>query len=584
MSSAAWKATDILGLTPAIDLRRSDKTYVVGGKNFAFTSRGPRSVYGSRYLLPYPMGSVDHVQGVRIRLRSGDRIFTFTGEAILEWDETVGGWQVIWVTPVTNLTPYRWTYGYLNGKIFFCHPRAGIVVYDIENESVYLHNGPGVSTSPLAICVNNGRLIIMDDIYLYWSWQSDGLNFTPALSEAGFQKISDRVAGFPIMINSYAQGVLLWTTGGVMRSEFTGDQEVYRHRNLNTEFRPINSMCTLQTDENTIVFLDERGLYQSNGGPPTPYAPLFNEFLIEFIRKNDLSVGQNVRIEWDDLRRFMYVSVSLTPESQLYQRAYVLYPALDKWGVMSETHYGILPVEIDGNQRGGSYFGYVDTDSRLNYWSDFASREVQPTGNGLNMRYPLIQKNTFSAEGDQGLVVSSSLTLNSEPMRDFDYPAGFYLPNSNTSATPITTGLDAKVQIGLIRFESPDVYDHTFEIIGVMLGNIESGPNDVLSEDYLTVPDGVDDEDWNVVPGSDDLGVELLTYVNHDLRVVGTIDGQTPYVEENPALVEFFPAARHFSCSVPGIWHILEISANSAGQAFHLQAVELTAVDAGRFE
>lgn len=583
MSNGAWKASDILGLTPGIDLRRSDKLYSVGGKNFAFTSLGPRSVFGNRFLLPHPLGRPQHTQGIRVRLRSGDRSFLFEGESILEWDEVTGGWQILYVTPVSNVSPYRWTAGYLNGKIYFCHPRTGILVYDLDSETVFKHDGPGVPVTPLAVCVNNGRLAVLDDLYLSWSWQSDGMNFTPALGEAGQQLISDRVSGFPVMITSYAQGILTWTTGGVMRSEFTGDQEVYRHRNLNTEFRPINSFCTLQTDENTTVILDERGLFQSTGGPPEPFAPLFNEFLIEFIRQNKLNLGQNIRIEWDDLRRFMFVSVSLTQEFPIYERAYVLYPSLDKWGVFSEQHYGVVPVTIPANQREGSYFGFVDSEGRVRYWSDFPSREIIPTTVRYNLRYPRIFKGTHLYEGGGSYIASSSAIFNSEPMTPMSGSAGYYATESNILADTEVEGLDAKLQVGLIRFtDLNDSHDHMSEIIGVMLGNIESGAEQQLSEDYLVVPNGVSDEDYEAVAGAEDFGFGSLAYVNHNLRVISTLDGRSTFQEAVPQLTEFTEASRHYSCSTSGIWHILEVSADSPGQAFHIRAFELTATDAGR--
>lgn len=582
MTSSTWKAADILGLTPGVDLRRSDKCYAVGGKNFAFTSLGPRSVFGNRFLLPHPLGLSRHVQGVRVRLRSGDRVFTFEGETILEWNEELGGWRVLYVTPITNIQPYRWSVAYINGSIYFCNPRVGIIVYNLDLEILFRHNGPGVPLSPLAICANNGRLVVLDDTNLSWSWQSDGMNFTPALGEAGQQKVGDRVSGFPIMVTSYAQGVLVWTTGGVMRSEFTGDQEVYRHRNLNTEFRPMNSFCTLQTDENTTIILDERGLFQSTGGAPVPMAPLFNEFLIEFIRKNKVALGQNIRIEWDDLRRFMHVSVSVTPEFPAYERAYVLYPALDKWGVFSEPHYGILPIGIGGNQREGSYFGYVGLDSRVRYWSDFASREVLPVGDGLNERYPRIQQTTFQTEDLSASVVSSSMVLNSTPTTPMTGAAGYYAIDSNTPAIPSVTGLDAVLQVGLVRFDMQDAFDHMTEVISVMLGNVESGPDAQLGEDYTVIPDGVSDEDYSAVAGAEDFGLGSLGYVNHNLRVISTIDGRSLFNSDTPIMVEFTEAARHFSCSTAGIWHILEVSADSPGQAFHLRAFELNAIDAGR--
>lgn len=583
MSSTAWRARDIMGLTPGIDLRRSDKVYAVGGSNFAFTSKGPRSLFGNRCLVPHKLGNPEHVQGARIRIRGGDRVFTFESQAILEWDEDIGGWVILYITPDTTLGPYRWTWGYLNDKIFFCHPRTGIIVYDLSTGRVYKHDGPGVPPYPLAICVNNGRLCVIDDIYFYWSWQSDGLNFTPAIGQAGFQKIADRVGGFPIMINTYARGVLIWTTGGLMRSEFTGDQEVYRHRNLNTEYRPINSFCTLQTNENTIVILDERGLFSSSGDIPEPFAPLFNEFLIEYIRKNRLTIGQNVRIEWDDLRRLMYVSVSLSEASPLYERAYVLYPPLDKWGVFSESHFGILPVGISGSTREGQYYGFVDDSARLRFWSDYPNREVEPAGGTLNLRYPRIQKDTHEASGGGWWIGSSSLTMNAEPQLPMLGPAGYYESNSNTPATPTVEGLGAKLQVGLIRFdELNDSYDHMTEVVSVMLGNIESGPESGLAEDYLTVPDGVADEDYEVVAGAEDFGEEPAAYINHGIRVISTIDGKNAWQDTVPQMVQFEEAVRHYACSTVGIWHILELTALNPGEAFHLQAFELNAVDAGR--
>lgn len=529
MASAKFKAGDILGLTPGIDLRNSDKIFVVGGKNFAFTSLGPKSVFGNRFLTPTPLASPEHMQGVRIRLRSGDRVFIFTGTKILEWDEENSVWIDRYTTPPTNLSPYRWTAGYLNGYIYLCHPVTGILVMNIETSVIVEHDGPGVPDTPLAIVVSNGRLCVLDDTYFSWSWQSDGLNFAPALGEAGQQKVNDRVSGFPIMLHTYGQGVCTWTTGGMMRSEFTGDQEVWRHRNLNTEFRPINSFCTLQTDDNTCVILDERGLFESNGNQPTAMAPMFNEFLIEYIRQNDLSIGQNIRLEWDDLRRFLYVSVSVTPEFPKYERAYVLYPTLDKWGVVNEEHHGIIPIRIDWNQRAGMYFGFADPDGRIHFWDDFPSREIW--------------------DGSEAVL----------------------------------TGLDSRIQVGLIRFpELGDSFDRLTEVTNLMIANVITGPEDQLGEDYLTVPDGVDDEDYDVITGAEDFGEGSLHYVNHNTRVIGTIDGRSTFVEQVPELVQFKEGIRHFSCSVPGTWHIIEVSAVEVGETVHLRVMELNAVDAGR--
>lgn len=559
MAERAWRSTDVKGLTPALDPRRSDDLFAIGGKNFAFTSLGPRSIFGDRLVTLEPFETPNHIQGLRVRLRNGDRSFLFPGDKVLEWDEENREWVTHFETNPTNLTPFRWTSAYVNGILYFCHPVTGILFYNLETEVKGIHNGPGVPPSARAICSNSGRLVVMDDIYLSWSWQSDGMNFTPALGEAGQQKINDRVAGFPIMINSYAEGIITWTTGGMMQSQFTGDEVVYRHRNLNTEYRPINSFCTLQTDENTAVILDERGLFESKGAAPTPMAPLFNEFLIEYIRQNKLSIGQNLRIEWDDLRRLMYVMVSVTENYPQYEKAFVLYPPLDKWGIFDEPHLGIMPIHINWNQRGGHYFGYVDLDGRLHFWDDFASREKM------------------------------------------------------VDEIPTRVGLDAKIHIGLVRFpELGDSLDRMTEVNKIMIGNVESGPEGQFSEDYLTEPGGVvgpqgvlglylggsgvlslgpvglvlslgtTSDDYNTGRGNEDYGIGTLAYVNHGLKIIGTLDGREEFMSQEPTLVSFNSAGRHFACSVTGVWHIIEITATNPGEAFHLRAFELNAVDAGR--
>lgn len=529
MASRAWQARDIKGLTPSIDLRNSEATFIVGGRNFAFTSMGPASVFGNRFLTTTALSSPNHCQGARIRLRSSTRVFIFPGDGIYEWDEQALTLNLLYATPPTNVSPYRWTHGYLNGKIFFCHPVTGILVMDVETDVIAPHDGPGVPSTPLAIAINMGRLIVLDDLYLSWSWQSDGMNFTPALGEAGQQLISDKVSGFPIMISNYAQGIITWTTGGMMQSQFTGDQEVYRHRNLNTEYHPVNSFCVLQLDDNTCVIFDERGLFQSNGGAPTPFAPLFNEFLIEYLRLNKLTAGQNLRLEWDEKRRFFYASVSVTPEYPRYEKAFVLYPPLDKWGSMNEIHHGILPIHIDANERGGHYFGYVDVDGRIKYWDNLPSKEEM-------------------VEGEPTLV-----------------------------------GLDALIQVGLIRFpEFGDSFDRMAEVTNLFLGNVVSGPETQFSEDYLQVPDGVDDEDYETAMGAEDFGFNSLAYVNHKTRLIGTKDGRSAFITETPMLAEFNEAGRHFTCGVPGVWHILEMSAEDIGESFHLRNFQLNAIDGGR--
>src|SRR3546814_8984042 len=89
--------------------------------------------------------------------------------------------------------------------------------------------------------------------------------------------------------------------------------------------------------------------------------------------------------------------------------------------------------------------------------------------------------------------------------------------------------------------------------------------------------------DWSSdVCSSDLFGADPLNYVNHNLSIIGTLDGQTVFIQEEPKLTLFKKAARYYACSVPGVWHILDMSATEVGQAIHLRDFELTASYAGR--
>ena len=584
MAQTAWRADDFQGLTPAIDLRRTDKLFAMSGENYIFNSLGPLSAFGDRKLLPQPLGRPEHVQGCRLKLRSGDRTFTFEGNTILEWREDLGGWKVIYVTANTTVSPYRWTYGYLNGKMYFCHPRTGLLVYDLSHDVCTRLVGAGVPSNPLAMCINNGRLVVIDDVYLSWSWQSDGSNFAPALGQAGFQQISDRVSGFPVMVTSYGKGVFVWTTGGLMRSEFTGDEAVYRHRNINTEYRMINSFCWFQNDENTVVILDERGLFKSQGEAPQPFAPLFNEFLIGYIAKNKLKLGQNVRLEWDDLQRLLYVSVSLSKTDPIYEKAYVYYPSLDKWGSFNQPHYGILPITIPDSTREGDYFGFVDSESALRIWRQTGSREAAaPSAVGLDLRYPLIQKPTFTPEGTSSPTVSSSMVFNSFNEILYTQPAALYPRDGMTPEAAALQPLDAKIRLGLIRIDGlNESNDQLTEMIQIMLGNVLSGEVDELSVDFELIADGIESEEYLELINDPDFYEDPLNYINHKINLISSVDGSSEFMSAVPDLVQFNKANRYYACSTVGIWHILEIEANEVGEMFHIRAFEMTGVYAGR--
>jgi hypothetical protein len=578
-----FEARDIQGLLPAVDPRSADKIHVVAGANYVLDSKGPRSVFGNRFLTPYALGAPEHIEGMRLRLRTGDRVFNFTSDSIIEWDESAGGWRPIYYFD-QNIAEhmYRWTGDYLDGIMFFCHPAVGILAFNLDSDLCLPLEGPGVPSEPISICVCSGRLVVIDESAYTWSAPGDGTIFIPELGGAGFQAINARVPGYPLMVSSYARGTLTWTTGGVMRSEFSGDAAVWRHRALVTEYRPINSYCTFRLDNDTIGFLDERGFFQTQGESPKPLTPLFNEFLIDYIRKNNLNLGQNIRVEFDDLTRRIYLSISLSEFNPTYTKAFVLYVPLDKWGEFNEEHFGIHPLLVRDSSRADDYFGFTDVDGRARFWTEGATREVLPTSGTLNSYYPVIQKPAVQQLDGDAIILSSTGTLNTVPTGEYTQRAGYYDAVGTSPTTSNVTGLDAFVNLGLVRARSDVSYDRMLEVNQVYVGSLTSNPDVFVVEDWNAVPDGESNEDWNVAVGNTDYGFDDVTYVNHGLQIIGTVDGRSAWQTETPELIRYNRGSREYSTHCAGMFHIVRFTAFNVGESFHVASLELTASDAGR--
>lgn len=589
MAEQNFRASDIQGLSPSAEPTRSNELFVLTGRNYVFDTRGPYSAFGNRYLLPQALSKPAHTQGIRLRLRSGDRCFTFTSDSILEWSEEAGGWRVIYLIPDTSSSASRWTWGYLNGLLFFCHPRVGILVYNIDTGICQPHSNIGIGTpdEALAVEVINGFLCVLTPVLFAWSSPSNGLDFTPQLGGAGFQVISDQVSGFPIAITSYTRGCLTWTTGGVMRSEFSGDQTVFRHRPLQAGYRPMNSFCTCRLDDDTVLILDERGLFQTKGDSPTPLTPLFNEFLRTYIQDNNINIGSNIRMEWDDLQKRLYVSSSLSESDPIYETCFVLYPSLDKWGQFNEPHYGILPLLVRNSQRADDYFGFVDAERRVRYWKNIGSREIKVKDaeipKGGNLIYKPMQMPFNYLEGEEGTILGSLGVLNSADTSVIEGPSSYYAWDGDSS-TPLAlerVGLDAYIVFGLLRVLGQSSSDQLGEVTGVLVRSV-SESNSFVGTGFNTIPDAPlqMNLDQSLSPVSQRFVKE--NYVNHKLRIIGTLDGSTAYHAEEPVISGFTKEARYYSCSVIGLWHMMEMRAEEVGESFHPVTFEVTAVAAGR--
>lgn len=596
MAMQKFAAADILGLTPAVEPTSAEgKTFALDGANFVFDTRGPRSSFGNRTLSQRRFSLPSYVQSKRLRTHLGMQVFYFFGDGIYEWHESLGHYSLVYQTPDTTKYPFRWSCDYLTGLIYFCHPRTGILVYNPDTQVCLPHAQIGKATpnGVQCIAVNNGRLCAMDPLYFTWSNPGDGTDFTPGLGGGGFQLISDRMSGIPITMTTYTGGCLTWTTAGTMRSVFTGDAAVFQHRSLTTEFMPVSSFGTTRVDNDTVILLDERGLFQSRGQNPTlytppgesstAYAPMFNEFLIQYIRENQLSVRDNVRLEWDELRKFLYLSVNIGESGALFQKAFVFYPQLDKWGSFDEPHYGIGPVRIDDSTRMGNYYGYVDVEGVQRYWVDAASREVSASKTQVyvsaNYWNPPNQKPTQYQSTDDGRIACASGRLSGFSKAGMNQREGYYSPGILTPIVPEITGLNSFITAGFFRPVGPNAVDEMAEVVNILIRSSPLSPSSIEVVDYMQ---GTGADDWNADVGTQDFGLDVPTSNIYQLTVTGTLDGTTEFMSETPMLASFNPTAQYYACSVTGVWHSVTIGAANPGDSFHLKMLELTATSAGR--
>lgn len=587
MPEITQTVTDIQGLIPALDARKTQGQGVLSGRNFLFDLDGPKSAFGNDYLIPFVFLNPNYFQGFRLRVLEQDLAIYFFDQEMILFDPNLGTFKILFEYQSTKLNPHRWTWGAVGRFIFFCHPVVGILAYSIDLQSVNWHIGIGAPAKPIAITADNGRLVILDATTLYWSKAENGFNFTPTLGEAGFQIVNQRITGEPIICHSYGGGIVTFTTAGFMRSEFTGDQAIYRHRAVMTEFHPINSFCTFKFDNSTIVFLARQGLYQTDSQRPTPYAQLFNEFLIDELPKFNLLGAANLRLEWDDEARHLFLSVSVTDLSAVYEKAYVYYPANDKFGTFDESHYGIFPINIIGGARKTASFGFMDLTGRLRYWKFQGLRETLPTDPTGYYYKPLVQRPVQFARESLHRVMPSVARVAHLP--EATQPGleigggllGYYDFDGSTLLDREVEGLDSIVRVGLFRFSDLLSNDEFSEVQGISIGSVISGDVAVDSLDFNIVPDGVSDEDYNTAIGGEDFGVDRFTFINFDLRLISSADGQKAFNICSPDLAHFFDSQRYYRCNSIGIYHILEFHANTPGQFYHVRSLEISAINAG---
>lgn len=557
---------DIQGFTPAIDPRKFQGIAVVSGKNFVFDADSVRSFPGAELFYPFPLGTPAHVQFIDVL----DQTFVFTDSAILTWDKARGVFQFLFQFPRITGAPHKWTAGFLNQVFYFCHPATGIIAYDVATATADYLRAPGLPELPIGIAVNNGRLVVFDSAAFYWSAQSNGRDFTPELAGPGFQLINDRVPGTPLAMTGFAAGVMTWTDGGVMFSEFTGDVSVYRHRAIHTSYRPINSFCATTLDDETVLILDKRGLFASQGGSPIAFDAVMNEYLDRIFANMDSRRRERTRMCFC---KGLFIDIAVV-DSQDRFTSLVRHSGTGKWGLFSREHYAVG--SLDGD------FAYVN-ETGLYVTNRNASVDRLPDDSATHYLYRRKPKEQVVTTRDASYrVLSDHIRTAHLAETGFVGVSGYRTFDGTAPQQLEQASLDSYIRLGPFRFTQGQSPDEMAEVTNLSIGSLLTSDGLAEGEDLLLIPSGISDEDFVAINGAEDFGFEPVTAVDFDVKLIGTLDGFTAFSEQVPMLATFAPGLRHYSANIVGIWHLLEVKAGIAGQAYQIRWIDFSAFAAGR--
>lgn len=584
------RGSDIKSYMPAVDPRAHDEVRVLGGRNYLFDSKGPKSGFDCRVLSPFPFGAED---GVESRTDEGLTV-VFTAEAAMRWNEgVVTHWDILqlWDDKLTKAQQQDpWYLSYMEGNWYATHYTRGffrISQHPLTGgfSMVQLTDAdiPGLPEDIRGMRVVRNRMILTTDEAIYWTGTGT-VDFTPALGGAGFQLTSSFIQGEFIGISDFQAGFVVWTEYGSVLAEFIGGDLTWRWSPTPSAERPIGlrSMATLTNGVS--VFLSQRGLKFTQGGNvPQDLTPEFNEYLREYLKDSSADPSKWL-LTYDPTREMIFISESL--DDLNYWRTLVLAPTIDKWGEFSDAVFGFITLP-------GGRFGYVGMDGIARYFADVGGREIDPpTERGLNRMYPRVQKNHSPAPSTSFICFAAAPGFENRPSRVPIRAPGWAEPESLVNQPLSLGGMDSCLELGYFRPpELQNAADEGIEIQEILVSTPRSTPwfepdftiegheEDFYFEyeDWETMPDSY--EDWNALADSyEDWNSPYMNYRpwQFGISIESSMDGRTYFDIEYPTLATFAVEARTFSVYTSGLYHRIKFTAIEADEYYTVTLLELT--------
>lgn len=615
MPSQNIELRQIKGLIPALDPRVIGEPHVMEGTNFAMGLQGPYSAFGSSFAQYELIRLGETFETFRVE----GEIFGFQEGATLAYNTENDFFYPVHVFTSAGIK-WPWSMARVGTDYYFARKGIGVLHYAPETKAWATLSDSNLPANPLSVTQSGGRLVVLGTDKVVWSAQDVGTDLVPALSTgAGFQELSVLVPGNALMVLETAQGWFAYTDEGILRAEFTGQQAPFRIRPLTTEVKPINPYCVIKLSDYGHVLLAKTGLYITQGELPAPWQPLMSEYLKENVLRGqlDLDVDAVLRLHYNQDRQWFFLSIAENEVSFQYTKAWVLYLPRDQWGVFNRTHNGFGELYKTSGANLGFSFGWWCPGVNMHTFDDSTAQETQPDwtetfhwqasvdyparfcdgkyympsvgrgfgydirnlvgrATGLYHNDPVEYAATLGTPTDYSAVDGTPAYFKSEGVgaggmvvRDIQVRAKTYRP------------LDAHIRVGLLRYTEARYPDEIGRVLDLAIATAEDvGAAEIV--DYMDF-DSVT-EDWNALTGTEDWGSGIQSDIIFDVKVSGSLDGQTVYEgnEITPEQIHDEQGQKFYSLDVFGIYHWIDFHADTIGETFQPKKIEISGTLDGR--
>ena len=572
----------VKGLVLALDPRQVPTLHVVRGQNFLINASKIYSAFGSQYLTYEKIHNVQDLADFYLEEIDDSRIFTTQG--VLGYNAASRSYYSVMVFSKEATEFFPWSWAYVGGSYYFGKKGMPVIKYNpITDEWLELDdtNSPGIVPNPYAVTDSFGRLVIADEDVVQWSAIDNGQVFENPDLGAGSQSLALVGGGKPRAVFHTQTGFVTYTSTGIMRSLFREADIPFTHRVGSEHITLLSPYAIAEIRRGIHVFLDISGLYQYNGeqGLPQEWQPLMSEFLrTTVLREFNIEGGEvpKIKFHYDSFQQLFHISLPTASNPDFYDRAYSAYLPKDEWGSFDKVHVTLENLFIKDSKDPAFNSGFFDQNGIFHIFTG------QPKVENEDNPYEY----TFFQEYFQAPVrVQNDVQIAGERVDAVAYDKFAYvstgLYNSDMELVYPTMGaLDSNIEVGLLRLLDPEFADRYTLLSDVIMG-VEGLT--LIVEDYMLVDPDVF-EDWNILEGEEDWGLNVVPNAGFKAEAIGSLDGKIALEDQTVglALLEESENRRHYTGDSNGIYHILKLSAVEEDQQFQLKTVEPVLKPTGR--